>query len=818
MRDNAVANTLHQLFLDSPQYARLLARTARLSNSELNIAGLSDPAKSLVVSALLHEIKRPVFLIVADNHAGARYQQELENLLRFPIFFYPFSEVSPYEQVLSSPDNIAPQLEVLLHTLNGKTEPFLVLVPVRALLQRVHDSQTLLNNLLYLSVGDSIDQAKLSGELVRLGYTRTNLVTLRGEFSIRGDIIDIYPSCGAPLRLELFGEEIESIRAFNIENQRSVEEIKKALIPPRYWVILDADPDKRKQLAEQLQAVTDQTVRELEESAAETLLSVMEGDLQGLSSGQYPESSEYYAPYVHNKFATLLDYLPENALLVFDEWDTLSASLTSYQDKLEKSLEEGLSTGRLLPLPGPLHLSASQFGEKIKSAQRTFLSSLPIIEETEENSLIKFSCHPVEKFGNQMKAVVEKVRACEKAGFTVLVVTEQPQRVLGLLREWDCPATYLGINASESETLNSPSSATNPAVSRVFVTRQGFVHGFILDDIKLACITDAEMFGLKRKPGTYRRPVAEKTFDQFTSVNDLKLNDYVVHVKQGIGQFIGVQRITVDTQMREYLTIQYAAEDRLYVPVDQINLLSRYRGAGDSAPRLSRLGGAEWESTKRRVKRSVKQVAEDLVNLYAMRSKQEGFTCLPDTPWQFEMEEAFPYEETPDQWQAILDTKKDLESTKPMDRLICGDVGFGKTEVAVRGIFKTVMSGKQAAVLVPTTILAQQHFNTLSERFAPYPVKVGLLSRFRTAKDQREIVQRLALGDCDVVVGTHRMLQKDIAFKDLGLLIIDEEQRFGVAHKEKLKQLRVIVDVLTMSATPIPRTLHMALTGARDMS
>lgn len=350
------------------------------------------------------------------------------------------------------------------------------------------------------------------------------------------------------------------------------------------------------------------------------------------------------------------------------------------------------------------------------------------------------------------------------------------------------------------------------------MTRYGFVTGFKLDDIRLVSITDAEMFGLKRKPTVYRRPVAEKSYDRFTSVTDLKVGDYVVHIKQGIGQFTGVQRITVDKQQREYLTIQYAGEDRLYCPVDQINLLFRYRGAGDSPPRLSRLGGAEWESTKRRVKKSVKQVAEDLVNLYAMRAKQEGFQALPDTPWQYEMEEAFPYEETPDQWQSILDVKKDLESSKPMDRLICGDVGFGKTEVAIRAIFKTVMSSKQAAVLVPTTILAQQHFNTLSERFATYPIKVGLLSRFKTAKEQREVVQKLAIGECDVVVGTHRMLQKDITFKDLGLIIIDEEQRFGVGHKERLKQLRVMVDVLTMSATPIPRTLHMALSGARDMS
>jgi transcription-repair coupling factor (superfamily II helicase) len=354
--------------------------------------------------------------------------------------------------------------------------------------------------------------------------------------------------------------------------------------------------------------------------------------------------------------------------------------------------------------------------------------------------------------------------------------------------------------------------------NEVWVTRHGFVGGFRIADVRLISCTDAELFGTKRKPAVYRRPVAEKQYDRFTSVGDLKVGDYVVHVKQGIGQFTGIQRITVDKQQREYLSIQYSGDDRLYVPCDQINLLSRYRGAGESAPRLSRMGGAEWESTKRKVKRSVKQIAEDLTNLYAMRAKQEGFACVPDTPWQFEMEDAFPYDETPDQWTAIVDTKKDMESTKPMDRLICGDVGFGKTEVAIRAIFKAVMSGKQAAILVPTTILAQQHFNTLTERFAPYPIRVGLLSRFRTAKEQREVTQRLTNGECDVVIGTHRLLQKDITFKDLGLVVIDEEQRFGVGHKEKLKQLRVMVDVMTMSATPIPRTLHLALSGARDMS
>lgn len=847
MRENALASGLHQLFLDCPQYARLLGRTARYSQSELNLAGLSDSAKSLVLSVLLHEVKRPMFVVVQDNLTAARMQQELSNLTSHPTFIFPASEVSPYEQVLSSPDNNAAQLEVLRHIKNAGENPYVVVVPIRALIQRVLDTDTLDANTIIIKRGEKLDREDFARKATALGYSREALVTLRGEFSIRGDIIDVYPSCGLPVRLELFDDEIESIRLFNIDNQRSVDEADSATIFPRWWIILDSEREGRTQLIERLRKVAEDTEKELDDQAAETLKSVMENDLTGFDSGQYPESAEYYYNYTSDNFATLADYFPEPALVFYDEWDAITSALVTYEEKLNNTFNEGLTTGRLLPLPRPLHLSFAELKEKLTNQQKVFISSLPIFGDDPQHALVSFNCHPIERFGNQMQVLIEKVRGWRREGYQVVISTDQPQRLLGLLREWDCPAVYLAApnepaskdsgqaldRASQGGAI--PLSAQKEAQAAglvlgqsqresqtnlpdVWVTRQGFVGGFRIDDIMLVSVTDAEMFGLKRRPTMYRRAVSEKTYERFTSVADLKVSDYVVHLKHGIGQFVGVQRITVDNQQREYLTIQYSGEDRLYVPVDQVNLLSRYRGAGDSAPRLSRLGGAEWESTKKRVKKSVKAVAEDLVNLYAIRAKQEGFSCVPDTPWQYEMEEAFPYEETPDQWQSILDVKKDLELPKPMDRLICGDVGFGKTEVAIRGIFKTVMSGKQVAVLVPTTILAQQHYNTLCERFAPYPIKVGLLSRFRTAKEQREVVGRLATGECDVVVGTHRMLQKDIAFKDLGLLIIDEEQRFGVGHKEKLKQLRVMVDVLTMSATPIPRTLHMALSGARDMS
>ncbi len=832
MRDNVLASQLHQRFLDCPQYARLLARTARASQSEVHISGLSDSAKSLILSLLLHEVKRPFFLVAADNHQATRYYQEIVNLCRYPVYFYPASEVSPYEQVLSSADTVSGQLEVLKHIAASPEQPFFVIVPARALVQRVLDRETLIKHTLPLKVGGQINRDELSAVLVRLGYVRENLVTLRGEFSVRGDIVDIFPASGPPIRVELFDDEVESIRVFNVESQRSIEELSQASVTPRFWIVLD----NGEELSQKLTAVADRAIEQLGDESADTLKAVMNNELPLLAAGQYLESAEYYAPYVHEKFVTLVDYFPDNALVLYDEWDSVNATLNSLQDKFDKAFDEGLSEGRLLPLPRALHLSCKELAEKMSTKQRAFLSTLPTVEDG-DGALpsVMFDCHGIERFNSQMQQFVEKVRQWKREGYRVVVSTEQPQRIMGILKEWDCPAVYLA-GQEEVKSSDSPAAGTllsdavqgvgvdkdgtryRQDMNEVWLTRFGFSGGFRLVDVRIVSVTDAELFGQKKKPVMYRRPASEKPYERFTSVADLKVGDYVVHVKQGIGQFVGTQRITVDKQLREYLTIQYSGDDRLYVPVDQINLLSRYRGAGDAAPRLSRMGGAEWESTKRRVKRSVKQVAEDLVNLYAMRAKQEGFACNPDTPWQFEMEEAFPYDETPDQWQAIVDTKRDLESIKPMDRLICGDVGFGKTEVAIRAIFKTIMSGKQAAILVPTTILAQQHFNTMTERFAAYPIRVGLLSRFRTAREQREVVGRLSNGECDVVVGTHRLLQKDIAFKDLGLVVIDEEQRFGVAHKEKLKQLRVMVDILTMSATPIPRTLHMALSGARDMS
>ncbi len=826
-RNQELTDALFARFDSCRAYTRLLARVRGAAGEDLTVTGLTGSARSLVLSQLVKQVKRPLFMIVEDNQQAAAYYQELLCLSPCPVFLYPASELSPYEQVLTSADTVAGQMEVLEHIISNKDAAYVVVVPVKALLQRVLDAKALMRHTVALVVGDSIEPSALAARLAAMGYERASLVTLRGEFSLRGDIFDLFPSAGEPLRIEFFGDEIESIRLFSVDSQRSVERVDAAVMLPRWHVVLE-NPGK---LVATLRNKMETRVRELGWQAAETLAAAMSNDLPVLEAGGYPEAAEYYAPYLDASLSTLANYVPSEALVVLDDWESLALALESYKIKLDRAYEEGLYSGRLLPLPHKLHPEAAAVIELLSTRQRLFYASFAEGGDGSSPSVIEFACHGIERFNNQMQQFAGRVRQWLKEGFKVVVSTDKPQRILGTLREWDLAGRYVAGSGEAGSTDSASILPDHGSISHdgegvayaheantVWVTREGFVGGFRLDDIRLVSVTDAELLGQKRRPYVYRRPVSERNYERFTAVADLKPGDYVVHIKQGIGQFTGLERIEVDGQSREYLALQYRGDDRLYVPVDQINLLSRYRGSGDGAPRLSRLGGAEWESTKRRVKRSVRQVAEDLVNLYALRAKQEGFTFAADTPWQYEMEEAFPWEETPDQWQAIVDVKKDMEQGKPMDRLICGDVGFGKTEVAIRAIFKCIMSGRQAAILVPTTILAQQHFNTLSERFAPYPVRVGLLSRFRTTKEQREVILKLATGGCDVVVGTHRLIQPDVTFKDLGLVIIDEEHRFGVANKEKLKQLRIMVDVMTMSATPIPRTLHMALSGARDMS
>ena len=594
----------------------------------------------------------------------------------------------------------------------------------------------------------------IAQKFVDLGYKRSTMVSDIGEFSIRGDIIDFYSLDKHPVRIELWGDEIVDIRYFNNETQKSVEKIKFAKIMPMYKFTLENGVPK---------------------------------EIKPEDEDGYFEGIEVYQNYFNNDMVGILDYF-KDYILVYDETSELYSKYEFVDKNFEEQMQENLKLGLNIDLKGRNHIPFENFIKKsagfVKVALNNFLDS-------EMDEVIEFDTQPVQNFGANLDDIANFISG--KQNYNIVIATDYPERVKEILSERNI------FNVEYSESISSA--------------------GTILEDFKTIVLTDRELFNKRTKEVTSsKRSYYKEKPEYIESINDIKEGEYVVHSIHGVGVYKGLSQQEIDGQLKDYLTIEYANKDRLHIPAEQINLLVRYRGSGALKPKLSRMGGKDWENTKAKVKKAVEVVAYDLLRLYARRKIQQGISFLPDTNWQIEMEEAFEFVETPDQLKAISQVKSDMESEQPMDRLICGDVGFGKTEVAMRAIFKAVTSGKQVAVVVPTTILALQHFQTISERFKPFGVGVELLSRFRTSKEQKETVKNLATGKCDVVVGTHRLLQDGIVFKDLGLLVIDEEHRFGVRHKEKLKQLRENIDILAMSATPIPRTLYMSLSGIKDMS
>lgn len=633
-------------------------------------------------------------------------------------------------------------------------KPEVVIAPVKALLEKFPKQKFYEENSVTVKVGDEIDLKKLIQQFVDLGYKRSTMVSDIGEFSVRGDIIDFFSLDKNAVRIELWGDEIVDIRYFNNENQKSIEKIKSAKIMPMYKFTLK-------------NGVPDEIKKEDEEG--------------------YFEGIEVYQNYFNTDLASILDYF-KDYIIVLDETSELYSKYEFVDKNFEEQLQENLKLGLNIDLKGRNHIPFEDFIQKMAGFVKVGLNNFI---DSEMDDIIEFNSQPVQNFGAKLDDIAGYINS--KHDYRIIIATDYPERVKEILNEREI------FDVEYNESLSSA--------------------GAILEDFKTVILTDRELFNKRTKEVTSsKRSYYKEKPEYIENINDIKEGEYVVHSVHGVGVYKGLSQQEIDGQLKDYLTIEYANKDRLHIPAEQINQLVRYRGSGSIKPKLSRMGGKDWENTKTRVKKEVEQVAYDLLRLYAKRKMQTGIQFLPDTTWQVEMEEAFEYTETPDQMKAITDVKADMECEKPMDRLICGDVGFGKTEVAMRGIFKAVTSGKQVAVVVPTTILALQHFQTISERFKPFGVNVELMSRFRSQKEQKETIKHLATGECDVVIGTHRLLQEGIVFKDLGLLVIDEEHRFGVRHKEKLKQLRENIDIITMSATPIPRTLYMSLSGIKDMS
>lgn len=716
------------------------------------VTGLVTILRLLLVQKT-HEIsKKKILFITSSEQNALRYQNDFKKAFGMETSLLPFQNISMYESVASNVYDYAEQVKIL------REKPDIVIAPVKTLLEKFPASDFYEQNKLTIKVGDEIDLKNLSQKLVNLGYKRSTMVSDIAEFSIRGDIADVFSLDKNPVRIELWGDEVVDLRYFDNETQKSVEKVKEIEILPVYKFLLDNPKGLPKEIKEQV-------------------------DEEG-----YFEGIEVYQNYFNKNLVSILDYFKDYTV-IFDETPEVYAKFEFTDENFTKQLQENLKLGLNYELDGLNHITYEEFIQKlacfIKIGLNNFLDG-------EMDEIIEFNTQPVKNFAANFDEIAKFIT--DNQHYRIIIATDYPERVKEILKERE---VYADITYTESIAS----------------------HGGILEDFETIILTDRELFNKRTKEVTSSKRSYYKEKPEFIeSINDIKEGEYVVHSIHGVGIYKGLTQQEIDGQLKDYLTIEYASKDKLHIPAEQINLLCRYRGSGNIKPKLSRMGGKDWENTKARVKKEVEQVAYDLLRLYARRKMQKGIQFLPDTTWQVEMEEAFEYTETPDQMKAIIDVKADMESESPMDRLICGDVGFGKTEVAMRAIFKAVTSGKQVAVVVPTTILALQHFQTMSERFKPFGVNVELLSRFRTSKEQKETVKNLATGACDVVVGTHRLLQEGIIFKDLGLLVIDEEHRFGVRHKEKLKSLRENIDIITMSATPIPRTLYMSLSGIKDMS
>ena len=717
------------------------------------LTGLTIFSRLLLLKYIFKLSGKKVLFITSTEQSALKYSSDLERLFELTSETLPYQNTSPYEVVTGNLYDYARQVNTLLNL------PDIVIAPAKVLLEKFPSNTFFENNSFKLKVGESIDQKNLLSRLIKLGYKRSTMVSDIGEFSIRGDIADIYSLEENPVRVEFWGDEIIDIRFFNNETQKSIEKIKEITIEPLYKFILpDSTPeDFPKELQEQL-------------------------DNEG-----YFEGVNVYQSYFNNDLVSVLDYF-KDYIIVFDEYAEVSAKYQQIDDNFVNNYNEGLKTQNIHPLKEINHFTLAETLNRTAGMQKIYFNNFL---SDENNEVIDIDARNVQVFDADMDEAAKFLK--EHKGYQITIATDYQERVKEVLSDYD----IFDINFIKN------------------ITSQGTE----IQDGKLLLLTDRELFNKRQKevPSNRKRHYKEKA-EYIESINDIKEGEYVVHSIHGVGVYKGLTKQEFDGQLKDYLTIEYANKDKLHIPAEQINMLCRYRGSGQVKPKLSRMGGSDWENTKTRVKKEVETIAYDLLRLYARRKMKTGIEFAPDSPLQLEMEDTFEYIETPDQLKSINQIKADMESPNPMDRLVCGDVGFGKTEVAMRAMFKAVTSLKQVAVIVPTTVLALQHYQTVSERFKPFGIDVELLCRFRSAKEKKETLKNLATGKCDVVIATHSLLQDNVIFKDLGLLVIDEEHRFGVRHKEKLKEFRENIDIISMSATPIPRTLYMSLSGIKDIS
>lgn len=746
------------------------------------ISGLVDVEKLHVLAGIFNETKRPMVLVTYNEIQARKLYQDLKKLIK-QTYFFPKKEITSYDYVAQSKEIEYKRIDVLnkMYLAKQQKEPIIIVTTIEAVMQKMIAKDTLYQNVIDFKVGKTYLLDGIKEKLVGLGYERSDLIENKGQFSIRGGIVDVGLSEKIGVRIEFWGDEVDSIRFFQISSQRSTEMLKEITIFPAHELIVQ-------DLSEAVKNIQEKYPEEIE-------------DIELIKNGDYISKINKYFNEFYKNQASFLDYMSDEYLLLLDEKSKINQRKTNIIEDNNKLIASLVEKEKFVP---EAIENISKFEYNFEEKQIIYLEQNDSIKNIQK---YYFETREINFYNLQLDLLLADIVTYQKNKKKVILLAGNEisaKKLCDILRENQINYKY------EQE-------AENVKPGEIIVTIGGFSSGFENYDLNLIVVSLQNNFEEPVK----RKKKLSSTFKDSEKIvfADLKPGDIVVHQTHGIGQFIGVNTITADGVTKDYIKIKYRNDDILYVPTNSLDSVRKYIGGGDnSSPRLNKLGGKEWSATTSKVKKNLETVAKDLIELYAKRQKIKGFSFSPDTPWQKQFEDSFPYTETDDQLRCIQDVKKDMEKPQPMDRLLCGDVGYGKTEVAIRAAFKAVMDQKQVAYLVPTTILANQQYEEFKTRMQEFAINVELLNRFKTKKEQDEIIKKLKLGEVDVVVGTHRLLSEDVNFKDLGLLIIDEEHRFGVKDKEKIKKLRTNIDVLTMTATPIPRTLHMSIVGVRDMS
>ncbi len=769
------------------------------------LTGCVDGAKSALLYALTGSFDYTVYVASTEDAARELMQEYL--FFDEDACFFPAKDILFYQSDIRGNAIDRERMESLRGLM--EKDRLTVFTSVDALHNRFPDARDFLENTIHIESGMTAAPKTIIKQLVKMGYESVETVEGPGEFALRGGILDIFSMTEPyPVRVEFWGDEIDSIRSFDALSQKSIENLEETRIYPASELILSEDEitegiARVKKDADPLYEKYRKEMKTEEAFRLKTMVSELE---DSVGTDLFFQKAQSLLPYFCDRTYSLLDEIPDNALIIIDEPGRLNDRGQVLFDEFKESMIKRIERGDALPLSAGMLLSVEEVAANIASHPAVLLSGID-----SARGPIKPAAHfylhssPVTAYQNNIKLLIKEISVYHRQKYRIMLLSSSKsrgERLADSLRDE-------GVEAFYSEAYDEKLAA-----GVVMVTAAPIRHGYVLPDSSFAAISEADIFGAKRK----KRKKRYRGESAITAFRDLSVGDYVVHENYGLGIYQGIEEREVVGTRKDYLKIQYAKGENLYIPATALDVLSKYGTVGGRKPKLSSLGSSEWTSTKSKVKSAVGVVAKELVDLYALRQQAKGYVYGKDTVWQQEFEEAFPYEETEGQMTAIDDVKRDMESDRIMDRLICGDVGYGKTEIALRAAFKAVQEGKQVVYLCPTTILAQQHYATFSQRMKDYPVSVEMLSRFRSAKENNETVKKLKKGEVDVVIGTHRVLSKDVAYKDLGLLIIDEEQRFGVTHKEKIKQMKKTVDVLSLSATPIPRTLHMSLIGIRDMS